>query len=75
MTSNKDIASETLRRNSERKFNMDYHKRQTSLAQVFGAIFTANVMTWATSFVILTMYAVIGKEYIPSPALVFGYLT
>ena len=75
VTSNKGhIGSDTLRRNSERKFKTDYHKRQILLAQVFGAIFTANVVTWVPSILIAMISAVIGAEQISPPALAFVYL-
>ena len=66
--------SETLRRNSESQLKTDFHKRQIRLAQVFGALFTANVVTWVPSILIAVIGAAIGVENIPPPAFALVYL-
>ena len=62
------------RKNSNDRLKMDYHKHQIYLAQVFGAIFAANVITWIPTIFISLVSAAIGTERVPAPAFTFMFL-
>ncbi len=74
MSNNSRMDSENIRRNSEKQFRADYHKQQILLAQVFGAIFIANVVTWVPIIVIAVAGAVFGAEKIHPLAYTLVYL-
>ena len=59
----------------EKHLTISFHKEQIHLAQIFGAIFTANVITWVPTIAIALVAAVIGSENVPPPTYAFVYLS
>ncbi len=75
MSTNSDSKeSATLKRNQERQLRSEHQKQHILLAQVFGAIFAANVITWLPTIVISVVSAAIGAENVPVPLLALVYL-
>jgi len=56
------------------KLKSDYQKQQLYLAQVFGALFAANIITWIPTIFISLVSAAIGTERVPAPAFAFMFL-
>ena len=74
-SSNSSRFDSTLqRREAAKELSHKLHRQQILLAQVFGALFTANLVTWLPSVFIAFVGAAIGVDNIPPPAIVFLYL-
>ena len=56
------------------KLKSDYQKQQLYLAQVFGALFAVNVITWIPTIFISLVSAAIGTDQVPAPAFAFMFL-
>lgn len=61
-------------RNSEQSMKVTYYKQQVILAQVFGALFAANIITWIPTVFISLASAIVGGENVPRPLFAFVYL-
>ena len=59
---------------AERDITTSYYKEQLHLAQIFGAIFAANIITWLPTIIISLVAAVIGADEVATPAYAFVYL-
>ena len=51
-----------------------HHKQQIHLAEVFGAIFVANIITWIPTAVISVISGIIGSDQVPAIAFSFVFL-
>jgi len=72
---NNRFISTECKNTQERDLTSSYHKEQIHLAEIFGAIFAANVITWFPTIIISIVAAIIGADEVATPAYAFVYLS